>query len=785
MRKLVGFVFSAILVFSFFAEHASADSSRIAGGHRYETAVNISKSGWSTANTVVIAIGDNFPDALAGGPLAKKLNAPILLTQKDKLGSTTKKEIKSLGAKNAVILGSTSVITKKVDSELENMGVKVKRIGGKDRYQTAALIAKELGNANKAIVAYGKNFPDALAIAPYAAQKGYPILLSDTNKISNDTLNALKGKKETIFVGGTAILSNSLYSKVPNPTRVAGAGRYKTAVAIIEKYQMDAKNAYVATGLNFADALTGSVLAAKNNGAILLVEPSELPSAVSGLLKSKKFAMTTALGGTSAVKDSVLDSIDSLLKNNTQQSATPINVNQSYTAKLKDYSDQDYYKISLSKPGNITIQMKQMPGYSWDGYILDKDGNTLQTVDTESGSYASGTTDETVGLPAGDYFFKVDNGSYGYNTPYIFTLKYEESNSFEKESNDTLTKSSSINLNSNYKGAIQDYSDKDYYKFSLNKPGEVRIKLDQIPKKSWDVTLMDAKGNTYTDFYSPYGDYVNGTTDVEVGLPKGTYYLLIERNTSNSVDEEYKFKVSYTASNYFEKEFNNTLETANTVELNKNYKGALSRSSDKDFYKFTVSQNGQANIQFSNVPDVRWEITVKDKEGNNYASFYTDSSDYATGKTNIPIGLPAGEYYVIVEYGSKTTQETYELMVAFTQGNNFEKEVNDTALNANKINFNEKYYGSMQGSSDDDFYYFELDKKTQVNLKVKNKADVGWRAYLKKSDGSTIDYLYTDYSDYATGDKTLTATLSPGKYYILMDHSRNSAFETYTFSLTK
>src|SRR5690606_27421362 len=62
---------------------------RIHGDDRYETSIEVSKAGWGKGSTshVIIAIGTNYPDALAGAPLAKKLNAPILLTKKDSVPS--------------------------------------------------------------------------------------------------------------------------------------------------------------------------------------------------------------------------------------------------------------------------------------------------------------------------------------------------------------------------------------------------------------------------------------------------------------------------------------------------------------------------------------------------------------------------------------------------------------------------------------------------------------------------------------------------------------------------
>lgn len=70
-------------------------------------------------------------------------------------------------------------------------------------------------------------------------------------------------------------MSDNLLKSLPKPKRIADSGRYETAVAIAKKSNNDTSTIYLATGLNFADALTGSVLAAKNNGTILLVEPKK------------------------------------------------------------------------------------------------------------------------------------------------------------------------------------------------------------------------------------------------------------------------------------------------------------------------------------------------------------------------------------------------------------------------------------------------------------------------------------------------------------------------------
>ncbi|MBR7007096.1 MAG: leucine-rich repeat protein, partial [Ruminococcus sp.] len=89
------------------------DPTRLAGAGRYETAVEISKAGFPDgSDTVVLAYGLNYADALAGVSLAKAKNAPILLTNLKTLPAETLAEIKRLKAKNVIILGGTGAVGK-------------------------------------------------------------------------------------------------------------------------------------------------------------------------------------------------------------------------------------------------------------------------------------------------------------------------------------------------------------------------------------------------------------------------------------------------------------------------------------------------------------------------------------------------------------------------------------------------------------------------------------------------------------------------------------------------
>lgn len=283
---------------------------RLAGSGRYETAESISKDGWKSASTVYIARGDSFPDALAGAPLAYQEDAPILLTERNRLSFATKREVERLGTGKVVILGGPSAIEKSVEEELIDLGLKVERISGSNRYDTAKKIADKLNNkTGLAMVVYGENFPDALAAAPVAAKNGYPILLTESDRIPYDTQTALKGISRTYVIGGESVIADKVSHRLPNPTRISGQNRFETAANIMKELNIQPKEIVIANGHAYPDALTGSVLAAKNNANLLLVESNKVPFATESIFKDYSIYHFTVFGGESAVSDSVVQSL--------------------------------------------------------------------------------------------------------------------------------------------------------------------------------------------------------------------------------------------------------------------------------------------------------------------------------------------------------------------------------------------------------------------------------------------------------------------------------------------
>lgn len=314
MKNLILFCTSFIL-FIFFsttveAEHIQSSYDRLSGKNRFEVAVNVAEKGWggTGAETVIVANYNAFADALAAGPLSYYKNAPILLTHSDQLTPVSKNQVSKLKPAEVIVVGGPGSVSENVVNELKGMGIQnVHRIGGINRFEVALNISKELPPSNTAVIAYGLNFPDALAISPHASVKGYPILLTNTNQLPEATREALtiRNVQSTIVVGGEGSVGPSVFSSLPQPKRIGGKDRYAVAANIIRDLNVTNNKTYVATGLTFADALTGSTLAAKEYSSIILTNGVKVPGDSLTIVKERNIQSFTILGGEGSVPEPV------------------------------------------------------------------------------------------------------------------------------------------------------------------------------------------------------------------------------------------------------------------------------------------------------------------------------------------------------------------------------------------------------------------------------------------------------------------------------------------------
>ncbi|HBW38185.1 cell wall-binding repeat-containing protein [Desulfosporosinus sp. BICA1-9] len=212
-----------------------SDVTRLAGWDQYETAAKIADYYYSinpdAPKKVVIANGDNFPDALSISSWAAYNRIPILLTRSKQLPEATYKALQQNAIKDAIIVGGFAVINKEVAYDIiahvsrnwgpDDQGKSIVRYWGMDQYETSIAIAKGLrADINTVMIATGENFPDALAGSALAARTGSPIILVDKHLTKASVLNFLADNsgqiRETYLLGGSAVISDTSFNYLSN-----------------------------------------------------------------------------------------------------------------------------------------------------------------------------------------------------------------------------------------------------------------------------------------------------------------------------------------------------------------------------------------------------------------------------------------------------------------------------------------------------------------------------------------------------------------------------------------
>lgn len=289
------------------AEGVSSDT--LKGNGRWETAIEISKKGWTKAKEAVIVNDNSLADALTATPFAEAKDAPILLTQNNKLDDRTRAELKRLGVTKVYLIGGENSLNKSVESALNSEKISTDRIWGNTRYETSLELAKRIDDIKKvseiSVVNGEKSIVDAISIAPVAADKDMPILLASPSKGTEvaDKFIAEKSIKSSYVIGGTNSVSNEVANKLPNATRVEGIDRNETNAKVIETFytEKELKNVYVAkNGMTkedeLIDGLAVGVLAAKNDSPVLLVGKN-LSQGQKDVTNTKTFNTITQVGG--------------------------------------------------------------------------------------------------------------------------------------------------------------------------------------------------------------------------------------------------------------------------------------------------------------------------------------------------------------------------------------------------------------------------------------------------------------------------------------------------------
>lgn len=166
------------------------------GTDRFDTAYQGVGSGHELTPELLLVNGYGFADAVTAAPIAYRFSMPIGLTTAEELPEATRRLIEEFRPSRLSVIGGPSVISDAVVAEAAVAGCadaqpcrSVERLGGADRYETAAMVASwavdRFGADSTTVhLVRGDLFADALAAGVLTGMRRSVMLLTDPAGLS-------------------------------------------------------------------------------------------------------------------------------------------------------------------------------------------------------------------------------------------------------------------------------------------------------------------------------------------------------------------------------------------------------------------------------------------------------------------------------------------------------------------------------------------------------------------------------------------------------------------------
>ena len=300
---------------AFTFEAVTPSVSRVGGESRYDVAVGISQEYFPAgADTVYVATGANFPDALGAAPAAALRGAPLLLVPGTTIPASVQAELERLDPDTIIVTGGPASVSAGVLAQLGTYASTVVRINGDDRYEVSRLVTRDAFEGVGSDVAYiatGATFPDALSASAAAGSVDAPVILvyglaatldSQTRQLLIDL-----GVTEIRIAGGPASVSPGIETglrNVPGVTtvsRLSGDDRFVVSGATNRAAFTSADTVFIASGYTFPDALAGAAVAGAEGAPLYVIPSSCIPGYVLDDIASFGATTVKIFGGPASV----------------------------------------------------------------------------------------------------------------------------------------------------------------------------------------------------------------------------------------------------------------------------------------------------------------------------------------------------------------------------------------------------------------------------------------------------------------------------------------------------
>ncbi|MGC8280746.1 cell wall-binding repeat-containing protein [Clostridioides difficile] len=199
----------------------------------------------------------------------------------------------------------------------------LERIQGKNKYETAGLIADKQQYTTAILINADSTMSDGLSASGLAGVNNAPILLTQKNNIPKETLERVEKAEKVYIIGGENSIDKStediLKDKGIEIKRLQGSDRIKTSYSVAKEINSIKKvNTIMLTNAfkGEADAMSIAPVAIMKNAPIILTNGSTIP------FKFDKTIKSYVIGGNKTMTDDILINTNSQRLGGTDRYAT-------------------------------------------------------------------------------------------------------------------------------------------------------------------------------------------------------------------------------------------------------------------------------------------------------------------------------------------------------------------------------------------------------------------------------------------------------------------------------
>ena len=347
-----------------------------------------------------------------------------------------------------------------------------------------------------------------------------------------------------------------------------------------------------------------------------------------------------------------------------------------------------------------------------------------------------------------------------------------------------------ITPNSEVIGSIEVSGDYESYMFEVTQNGILTVRLDHDNlldslKCGFIVTLykiVDGETRLYkeiTYFKSFWSDVTSSWG--ETGVTPGTYLIVVEPGL-DILYSDFTIVTLFTQTESYEKELNDTKDSATPVQIGRVYYGSGSQrveSTDTDWFTFDIEEDSCVNVSFAHadhkLPATGWTIKIYNEFDQLISDFTSKLSDTLV-KTG-SLGLRKGKYYVQVETQTPVV-DTYKIQVGADIAVNHEFELNDSPATATDLPVNVAVSGSLADKVlglDKDYYKFVVPTDGVLNFEFAHNVlegdKAGWnvRIIRLEADGTQTEMIKKTSKWNDSGIVISNVGLRAGTYYACID----------------